>query len=345
MKKRLLSWLLILALCLSLLPAAALAEDAPEQTEAPTVQERTESVQTVNDTAAQATCQITIRKLNEDTFTLDVELTETVRSVKEKIQKSQNIPMENQELILGKTTQLKDDKTLAEYNIQAGSTINLMIRLASHKSHPICGAAHTNIGDHTADKCANVTWTAWNGVDAIPYDSNNTAYVYLSGNAKRTETLEIKNGYTLYLCLNGYSLTKTTEDSTAWFEGVITIYKGAQFTLCDCRGGGKITHTAACSAKACGAVTPAAAAAPPLPCSAARSAATVWIPPAQHRMAPVSRYTTGNLSCTAAGSSITRSLCRKATAAAVCVRMAAALRCTAARSAATRRQEMAAVYR
>ena len=175
MKKRLLSWLLILALCLSLLPAAALAEDAPEQTEAPvvreqteapTVQERTESVQTVNDTATQA----------------------------------------------------------------------------AHTSHPICGAAHTDIGDHTADKCANVTWTAWNGVDAIPYDSNNTAYVYLSGNAKRTEILTVAAGYKLYLCLNGYSLTKTTEDSNPGFEGVITIYQGAQFTLCDCKGGGKITH-------------------------------------------------------------------------------------------------------
>ena len=43
MKKRLLSWLLILALCLSLLPAAALAEDAPEQTEAPVVREQTEA--------------------------------------------------------------------------------------------------------------------------------------------------------------------------------------------------------------------------------------------------------------------------------------------------------------
>ena len=176
MKKRLLSWLLILALCLSLLPAAALAEDAPEQTEAPVVreqtealpvQERAESVRAVNETAVQA----------------------------------------------------------------------------AHTNHPICGAAHTNIGDHTADKCANVTWTAWNGVDAIPYDSaTKTAYVYLTGNAEREETLEIKDGYTLHLCLNGHSLTKTTEDSNPGFEGIITIYKGAQFTLCDCRGGGKITH-------------------------------------------------------------------------------------------------------
>ena len=244
MKKRLLSWLLILALCLSLLPAAALAEDAPEQTEAPTVQERTESVQTVNDTAAQATYQVFVRTLTGKNITLTVSSTDTVLSLKKQVENQESIPTDQQQLIFaGK--QLEDDKTLGEYNIQKAATIHLVILLATHDdSHPICGAAHTDIGDHTADKCANVTWTAWNGVDAIPYDSSNTAYVYLSGNAERTEILTVAAGYKLYLCLNGHSLTKTTEDSNPSFEGIITIYKGAQFTLCDCRGGGKITHKA-----------------------------------------------------------------------------------------------------
>ena len=245
MKKRLLSWLLILALCLSLLPAAALAEDAPEQTEAPTVQERTESVQTVNDTATQATYQVFVRPLTGmKNITLTVSSTDTVLSLKKQVENQERIPVDQQRLIFA-DKQLEDDKTLGEYNIQKEATIHLVIRLATHDdSHPICGAAHTDIGDHTADKCANVTWTAWNGVDAIPYDSNNTAYVYLTGNAERTEILTVKTGYTLYLCLNGYSLTKTTKDSNPGFEGVITIYQGAQFTLCDCSKAqtGKITH-------------------------------------------------------------------------------------------------------
>lgn len=242
MKKRLLSWLLILALCLSLLPAAALAEDAPEQTEAPTVQEQAESVRAVNDTAAQATCQITIRRLTGETFTLDVELTETVRSLKQKIQEETGTSMETQSLIFGSTL-LEDSRTLAYYGIQNGSTVHLKLQFSSHTAHPICGAAHTGIGDHTGE-CPAVTWTAWNGTSDIVYDSSNTAYVYLSGNAKRTEILTVAAGYKLYLCLNGYSLTKTTEDSNPGFEGVITIYQGAQFTLCDCKGGGKITHAA-----------------------------------------------------------------------------------------------------
>ena len=244
MKKRLLSWLLILALCLSLLPAAALAEDAPEQTEAPTVQERTESVQTVNDTATQATYQVFVRPLTGmKNITLTVSSTDTVLSLKKQVENQERIPVDQQRLIFA-DKQLEDDKTLGEYNIQKEATIHLVIRLATHDdSHPICGAAHTDIGNHTEDKCADVTWAAWNGTSDIVYDSETkTAYVYLSGNAERTETLEIADGYTLYLCLNGYSLTKTTEDSKPSFEGIITIYQGAQFTLCDCRGGGKITH-------------------------------------------------------------------------------------------------------
>ena len=35
-------------------------------------------------------------------------------------------------------------------------------------THPICGATHTDIGDHT-EECADVVWTAWNGTDDIDY--------------------------------------------------------------------------------------------------------------------------------------------------------------------------------
>ena len=60
-------------------------------------------------------------------------------------------------------------------------------------SHPICGAAHANIGDHTGT-CDAVTWTAWNGTSTITYDTNNTAYVYLEKDATRESRLEVKAG-------------------------------------------------------------------------------------------------------------------------------------------------------
>ena len=109
-------------------------------------------------------------------------------------------------------------------------------------THPICGTTHTDIGDHTGE-CADVVWTAWDGTSDIDYGDDNTAYVYLSGNAERSEQFAVKDGKTLYLCLNGYSITRTT-DSTDAFDAVIRVYGGAQLVLCNCKGSGTITHSA-----------------------------------------------------------------------------------------------------
>ena len=95
-------------------------------------------------------------------------------------------------------------------------------------THPICGATHTDIGDHTGS-CAAVVWTAWDGTSDINYGESNTAYVYLSDNATRSSTLTVTGGNTLYLCLGGKTLT-----------GDITVEGDATLNICDCRGGGEI---------------------------------------------------------------------------------------------------------
>ena len=94
-------------------------------------------------------------------------------------------------------------------------------------SHPICGEAHTDIGDHTGDNCKDATWTAWDGTSTITYDTNNTAYVYLEKDATRESRLEVKAGYTLYLCLNGHTLNLGQYFIWVGREGA-TLY------LCDC---------------------------------------------------------------------------------------------------------------
>ena len=112
-------------------------------------------------------------------------------------------------------------------------------------SHPICGAAHTDIGDHTGT-CDAVTWTAWNGTDEITYDADTkTAYIYLEKDATRDDYLDIKAGYTLYLCLNGKKLISSSTGSTAyqWMSQVINVDNNAKFILCDCKGSGTITHS------------------------------------------------------------------------------------------------------
>ena len=109
---------------------------------------------------------------------------------------------------------------------------------AAEHSHPICGAAHTDIGDHT-ETCEKVTWTAWNGTSEISYaDGTNTAYVYLGDNATRSRALKVSNGQTLNLCLNGKTLSRTYT--------VIEVTGGATLNICDCQGGGGITISSGC---------------------------------------------------------------------------------------------------
>lgn len=120
----------------------------------------------------------------------------------------------------------------------------------SAHSHPICGAAHADIGNHTG-ACDAVAWTAWNGTDEITYDANKTAYVYLEKDATRDDYLDIEAGHTLYLCLNGKKLESSLTSSDAWqgMSQVINVSNGAQFILCDCKGSGTITHSSGAKGK------------------------------------------------------------------------------------------------
>ena len=113
-------------------------------------------------------------------------------------------------------------------------------------SHPICGEAHTDIGDHTGDNCKDATWTAWDGTSTITYDTNHTAYVYLEKDATRDDYLYIEAGYTLYLCLNGNKLESSASQG---MSQVINVSNGAKFILCDCKGGGTITHSSGAKGK------------------------------------------------------------------------------------------------
>ena len=100
-------------------------------------------------------------------------------------------------------------------------------------SHPVCGAEHSNIGDHTGT-CEEVEWQPLSSILGEPDSSGRYegTTIAQAGNYYLDKDIPLYDGLIIAadvsLCLNGYTLTYRDT-----YEGV-TVENGATLNICDC---------------------------------------------------------------------------------------------------------------
>tara|TARA_Y100000590_G_C15695217_1_gene1004857 strand:- start:1726 stop:2055 length:330 start_codon:yes stop_codon:yes gene_type:complete len=72
--------------------------------------------------------QIFVKTLTGKIIIINVESTDLIKTIKEKIQNKENILSNDQRLIFA-GEQLEDDKIISDYNIRKESTLHLLLRL------------------------------------------------------------------------------------------------------------------------------------------------------------------------------------------------------------------------
>ena len=114
----------------------------------------------------------------------------------------------------------------SKYRLKYDSSERTLTMIAAaHSEHPICGDVNCN---------EHAKLTDWQGVNDLSKIDKAGNY-YLTQNVEITSTWHPQSG--VVLCLNGYGITMNSTGYAIWVK------EGYTFTLCDCVGGGKITHT------------------------------------------------------------------------------------------------------
>ena len=186
MKKRIISLLMALALCLSLLPTAALAAEG-EPAEQLVEQEQLKPVEPAP------------AEPEEGAPVEDAEEEEKEELPEEPKEQQDEQPVQPEPVMLAMANGIA---------LQA-------VDVAGHTNH-------------------DEGWTAISTADALTA-INAAGNYYLTNNIEISTTWQPVTG--VVLCLNGYSITMTDRGH------VIEVLSGVTFTLTDCKGTGKITHT------------------------------------------------------------------------------------------------------
>jgi len=72
--------------------------------------------------------QIKVKNLAGRVLEIDIDPTDTIEKIKERVEEKEGIPPQQQRLIFGGKA-MSDEKTVADYNIAAGNTLHLVLAL------------------------------------------------------------------------------------------------------------------------------------------------------------------------------------------------------------------------
>ena len=218
MKKRWLSILLVCGMLLTTLPSAVFAEGEEPSgcvcTAACTAEARNPECSTcgAEDAALEDCAKYEAKQENE---------LKNIQEPADPQEKAQEEP---------KVTEPAEEPTApakSQVAVQAAANNKAAAVQAAH-THCFCGGS-ISAGGHTSH--SDVTYQPWDGSSRIDY-TNKKAYVYLTGNATMNNDFVV-DGNTLYLCLNGKTLSSNGEKK-------IKVKNNARLVLCDCQGGGTI---------------------------------------------------------------------------------------------------------
>ena len=218
MKKRVLSLFMALALCLTMLPTAALAQ----QTGAADVYTTGEDTAVQDKQAAEAVraAQALIDALPED---VTAENAEEIEQQLMALEAALEALTEEQLALLDMT---RYEALCAVLVSQVSLTAE---RGGEHADHPICGDA--DCGDSSHALPDGKSWVGVSDLDEIEGEG----YYYLTGPVTLTNSWFPQDG--VVLCLNGQTITMNKN-----MCDTICVQKDVTFTLCDCKDTGTVTH-------------------------------------------------------------------------------------------------------